>query len=106
MIEDDDDLNKPGDYGAWDEEDRDVFVKNEILALVLDEPITEEDSLEYRVRFATGMLELGGDGHWVQYLTGLRVDENREWYIHDLNPPFFTLEELLKPDPAMPEKLN
>ena len=86
--------------------EEDEFVKDEILALVLDEPITEEDSLEYRVRFATGMLEQGGDGHWVQYLTGLRVDENREWYIHDLNPPFFTLEELLKPIRFMPDKLN
>ena len=82
------------------------FVKDEILALVLDEPITKEYSLEHRVRFAIGMLEQGGDGDWVQYLTGLRVDENREWYIYDLNPPFFTLEELLKPDPSIPDKLN
>ena len=86
--------------------EKDEFVKDEILALVLDEPITEEDSLEYRVRFAIGMLKQGGDGHWVEYLTRLRVDENREWYIYDLRPPFFTLEELLKPDPSMPDKLN
>ena len=77
-----------------------------ILAIALDEPITEDYSLEERVRIAIGMLEQGGDGHWVEYLTGLRTDENREWYIYDLNPPFFTLEELLKPDPAMPDKLN
>ena len=85
---------------------KDEMVDDKILALVLDDPITEEDSLDDRVRIAIGMREQGGDRHWVQYLTGLRTDENREWYIYDLMPPFILLEELLKPDPSKPDKLN
>ena len=82
------------------------FVKDEILTLVLDEPITEKDTLDDREFIAIGMAEQGGDRDWILYLTGLRVDENHQYYIYALNPPFIPLEELLKPDPSMPDKLN
>ena len=81
-------------------------MKDEVAALILDEPITEKDTLDDREFIAIGMAEHGGDRHWILYLTGLRVDENHQYYIYDLNPPFFTLEELLKPDPAMPDQLH
>ena len=52
------------------------MVNDKILALVLDEPITEKDSLDDREFIAIGMGEQGGDRDWVLYLTGLRIDEN------------------------------
>jgi len=83
-----------------------IMMKDEVLALVLDEPITEKDTLEYRERLATGMLEQCGDFDWVCLLTGLRIDENREWFIYDLVPPRFTFEELKKADLEVPVQVN
>ncbi len=56
-------------------------------ALSLDEPITEETTLEEREMIGMGMREQGASLEAVLTVLGLGIDDDREFYIRELVPP-------------------